>query len=67
MIAKPKNIEKSIEQPIEKRTEKVNVEKERTQPNQRTTITKAESAPKKIVPKSNKQTKKKVTLDDLIN
>lgn len=67
MIAKPQNIEKPIEKLAEKRTEKINVEKEKTQPNQRTTSTKAESAPKKDAPKRNRQTKKKVTLDDLIN
>ncbi len=67
MIAKPQNIEKPIEKPAEKRTGKINVEKEKTQPNQRTTVTKAESAPKKDAPKRNRQTKKKVTLDDLIN
>jgi len=56
-----------IEKPIEKQIEKVNVEKEKTQPNQKTTATKAESSAKKDTPKSTKQTKKKVTLDDLIN
>ncbi|MDQ3748404.1 MAG: serine/threonine protein kinase [Acidobacteriota bacterium] len=67
MIAKPQNVEKTIEKPAEKQTEKINVEKEKTQPNQRTTATKTESAPKKDAPKQTRQTKKKVTLDDLIN
>ncbi len=67
MIAKPQNIEKPIEKPAEKRTEKINVEKEKPQPNQRTTAAKAESAPKKDAPKRTGQSKKKVTLDDLIN
>jgi len=67
MIANSQNIEKPIEKPVEKRIEKINVEKEKNQPNQRTTATKAESAPKKDAPKQTRQTKKKVTLDDLIN
>lgn len=67
MIAKPQNIEKPIEKPAEKQTEKINVEKEKTQPNRQTTAAKAESAPKKDAPKRTRQTKKKVTLDDLIN
>ena len=65
--AKPQNTEKPVETTIEKQTEKVNVEKEKSQPNQRTTTTKAESAPKKDAAKRTQQTKKKVTLDDLIN
>ncbi len=67
MIANSQNIEKPIEKPTEKRTEKINVEKEKNQPNQRTTAAKTESAPKKDAPKRTGQTKKKVTLDDLIN
>ncbi len=67
MIANSQNIEKPIEKPVEKRIEKINVEKEKNQPNQRTTATKAESVPKKDAPKQTRQTKKKVTLDDLIN
>ncbi len=67
MIAKPQTIEKPIEKPAEKRTEKINVEKEKTQPNQQTTAAKAESAPKKNAPKRTGKSKKKVTLDDLIN
>ncbi|CAN5366832.1 hypothetical protein BH24ACI2_BH24ACI2_06440 [soil metagenome] len=67
MIAKPQNVEKPIEKPAEKQTEKISVEKEKTQPNQRTTATKAESPTKKDAPKQTRQTKKKVTLDDLIN
>jgi serine/threonine protein kinase len=65
-IPAPQNIEKPIEKPIEKKTEKINVEKEKPQPNQRT-ATKADSAPVKAPPKRTPQTKKKVTLDDLIN
>ncbi len=66
MIAKPQDIEKPIEKPAEKQTEKINVAKEKTQPNQRTPATKGESAPKKDAPKRTGQSKKKVTLDDLI-
>jgi serine/threonine protein kinase len=65
-IPAPQNIEKPIEKPVEKKNERINVEKEKPQPNQRT-VTKAESAPIKASPKRTPQTKKKVTLDDLIN
>jgi len=58
LIAQPQN----VEPPVEKQTVK-----EKPQPNQKTTATKAESPAKKDTPKSTKQTKKKVTLDDLIN
>ena len=53
VIVQPQNIEKPIE-------------KEKIQPKQRVT-TKAETAPKKDAPRRTQQTKKKVTLDDLIN
>lgn len=60
--AEPSNVEKRIE----KTAEKTSVEKEKTQPNQKA-ATKAESVPKKDAAKQNRQPKKKVTLDDLIN
>ncbi|CAN5408173.1 hypothetical protein BH20ACI1_BH20ACI1_10580 [soil metagenome] len=67
IIAEPQNIEIPIEKPIEKPTEKIIVEEEKTPPKQQRTATKTETAPKKDVPKRTKQTKKKVTLDDLID
>ena len=56
LIAQPQNVEKTVEKPIEKTV----AEKEKTQPKDRTTT------PKKDAPKRNQETKKKVTLDDLI-
>lgn len=56
IIAQPQNIEKNVEKPIEK----IVAEKEKTQLKERTT------QQKKDAPKRNQETKKKVTLDDLI-
>jgi outer membrane biosynthesis protein TonB len=65
--AEPQKAKKPIEEPAEKQAEKLKVEKEKIQPKEPTTATKAESAPKKDASKRNQPTKKKVTLDDLIN
>lgn len=62
LIANPQN----TAPPIEKPPEKIVVEKEKSQPNQRTTSSKSDVAPKKVAPKQNPPKKGKVTLDDLI-
>ncbi len=62
--AKPQNVEK---QTVEKTSEKTNSDEEKSSPNKKTTAVKNESAPKKDAPKQNKNNKKKVTLDDLID
>ncbi len=67
LIAQPSNVEKPPELPIEKQTEKTKVEREKTQPIQKTIVTNTKSAEKKDSGKQKQQTKKKVTLDDLIN
>ena len=60
-------VEKPIEKPIEKQSEKAEVEKERTQSGKRTTADRTVDTPKKDAPKRSRETKKKVTLEDLIN